>query len=447
MASKRALFSGKLGVILTTVGSAVGLGNIWRFPYITGENGGSAFIIVYIACVILLGIPAMLAEFSIGRATHSNPSDAYKKLAPHTPWHWVGKLGILVGVFILAYYPVVSGWTLSYLFDAITTKLTSYTGDYGQYFNQLATNAWMPLIWMVVVLLLSHIILCRGVQQGLERVSKVIMPVLFVLLIIMAVHSCLMPGGPSGLRFLLVPDFSKLNAHVVLMALGQAFFSLSLGMGCLITYSSYFKEDINLGKSALMVIVLDTLVALVSGFIIFPAVFTFGMEPQEGAGLAFIVLPGVFSKMSVSFLWATLFYLLLFIAALTSLMSIHEAILSYVTESWQMSRKNASRLIVLVLCVLGVLSSWSFGPLSQFKLFGLTLFDSFDFITSSVLMPLGALLTSLFVGWKLKKQWFINQLTNQGTISVPLANFFWFLLRYFVPLCIFIIFVGKLLDV
>lgn len=298
----RANFGSKLGVILASAGSAVGLGNIWRFPYEAGNHGGAAFILVYLGCVLALGIPIMIAEFMIGRRSRANTAGAYQKLAPNSPWKWVGRMGVLAGFLILGYYSVVAGWTLEYILEAATNGFAGQTApDFIQAFNSFIAHPWRPVLWMAVFLLATHLFIAKGVEKGIERSAKVMMPLLFVLLLVLAACSVALPGAGRGLEFLLKPDFSKVNGDVLLGAMGQAFFSLSLGMGCLCTYASYFRSDTNLPRTAFNVAIIDTMVAVLAGFIIFPAAFSVGISPDAGPGLLFITLPNVFQQHLATF--------------------------------------------------------------------------------------------------------------------------------------------------
>ena len=447
---KRANFGSKLGIILASAGSAVGLGNVWRFPTEVGSNGGAAFICIYVLCVLLLGIPLMVAEFVIGRHTHKNTADAYRQLAPGPPWVFQGYLGVFTSWFILCYYSVVSGWTLKYLFSAIAGKVTTVT-DSAAYFVEFTSHPWAPIICMVVVMLLCHIVIVRGVQEGIERSSKLMMPLLLLIIAVLVVCSFSMPGSEDGLRFLLKPDFSKLTSSVILSAMGQSFFSLSIAMGCLCTYASYFTDDARLLKTAGSVALIDTTVAVMSGFIIFPAVFSVAdVSPDAGPGLVFITLPTVFEMAFAHVPWigwffAMMFYLLLLLAALTSMMSIHEPTTAFLLEHFQISRRAATRIVTLSCIFVGVLCSLSFGPLSDVKfLFGMTFFDFFDFVSAKVFLPVGGFIISLFVGWKLDRQLVRDELTNQGTVKMHFFSVYIFILKWVAPLAIGLIFLNEL---
>lgn len=349
--NNRANFGSKIGVILASAGSAVGLGNIWRFPYETGNHGGAAFILIYLACVLVLGIPIMVSEFLIGRRSQANTAGAYQKLAPRTHWSWVGRMGVLAGFLILGYYSVVAGWTLEFLIEAASGSFVGKTAaDYISSFTTFSTNPWRPLVWLVLFLLSTHFIIARGVEKGIEKSAKIMMPMLFILLLILAVCSLSLPGAGTGVEFLLKPEWEKVNASVFLGAMGQAFFSLSLGMGCLCTYASYFKPDTNLTKTAFSVSLIDTFVAILAGLIIFPAAFSVGIQPDAGPSLIFITLPNVFQQAFsgvplLAYVSSVLFYVLLAVAALTSTISLHEVVTAYLHEEFQLSRKRAASLV------------------------------------------------------------------------------------------------------
>lgn len=450
---ERENFGSKLGATLAAAGSAVGLGNIWRFPVETGQNGGAAYILIYIVCIILLGIPIMTSEFLIGRATHSNTAGAYNKLAPGSHWKWVGRLGVLSGFVIYCYYSVVAGWTLAYVLFAICNQFAGKgIDDFNTIFQDFASHPIYPLVCMAAFFLGTHFIVVRGVKNGIEKFSKLMMPSLFIIVVILVFCSVNLPGAGKGLEFLLKPDFSKITGETVLNAMGQAFFSLSLGLGCLCTYASYFSKDTNLVKTTTNVCTIDTLVALLAGFIIFPAVFNAGMSlsPDDvGPSLIFITLPSVFNESFagapiLGYVFSVMFYLLLVLAALTSTISIHEVVNAYVSEEFHVERKKSALFVTVVCMVIGTLCALSFGVLSDFKVFGMTIFDLFDFIASNIMLPLGGLFISLFAGWKLDAHFFRDQLTNSGTVRAPHLPFLRFILRYLAPLAIAAILINQL---
>jgi NSS family neurotransmitter:Na+ symporter len=448
--NERAKFNSKLGIILASAGSAVGLGNVWRFPIQTGNNGGAAFILVYIGCVVLMGLPIMISEFLIGRHSQSNTARAYKKLAPGTQWYWVGRLGVLTGFLILGYYTVVAGWTLEYIYEALVNNFVGKTPtDYINDFNTFSGDIWRPLLWFAVFMLITHFIVVKGVEKGIEKYSKIMMPALFIIVIILVGCSVSLPNSEKGLSFLLKPDFSKITGKTFLDAMGQAFFSLSLGMGCLCTYASYFKKDTNLGKTAISVATIDTLVAVLAGFIIFPAAFAVGINPDAGASLVFITLPNVFQQAFhgmpiVSYIVAVMFYILLALAALTSTISLHEVVTAYFHEEFKMTRRKAAWIVTIVCLIIGGLCSLSLGILKGYTIFGLTLFDLFDFVTAKLMLPIGGFFISIFTGWYLDKKLVIAEITNDGTLKVHVIHCIIFILKYIAPIAIFGIFVNEL---
>lgn len=444
----RANFGSRLGIILATAGSAVGLGNVWRFPTMTGENGGAAFLLLYIICVVAIGIPGMLAEFIIGRNAKANAARAVTQLAGRTPWRFIGYFGIFTGFLIASYYSVVSGWCLQYVVASVSGQLDGTPAQVENYFNTFSSNPWQPVVWLVVFFLISHFVIVRGVQKGIERASKLMMPVLFILLLIIAVASCLLPGAGQGIKFLFSPDFSKVDGGTLLAALGQAFYSLSLGMGCLVTYASYFSRDTHLVKSAAQIAGIDTLIAILAGLMIFPAVFSVGGDVGAGPSLVFITLPNVFNQAFaamplVGHLIALLFYLLLSVAALTSLMSLHEVCTAYIHEDFQLSRTKAATIVTVVCSIIGIFCSLSFYN-ADLSLFGMRLFDVFDFTTGQIFLPLGGFLTCLFVGWYVPRHIVVDELTNQGTLRGRFIALFLFSVRFVCPIAILLVFLNQM---
>lgn len=440
---ERAKFATKLGIIATTVGSAVGLGNIWRFPYEAGMNGGGAFLIIYILCVLVLGIPVMCAEFIIGRRSKTDTVDAYRKLAPGSRWHYIGYLGILASVLILGYYMVISGWTLEYLFRALTGDLTGKTAaEFKAEQTAFIQSDFRPLLWTYIFLFINYLILSRGVQKGIEKMSNILMPLLFVILIVFCVRSLMLPGSDKGLAFFLHPDFSKITPQVIIRAMGQAFFSLSLGMGILVTYSSYFNTKTHLIKTASTVAILDTTVAILAGVIIFPAVFSYGLDPVAGPDLVFVTLPNIFNQMPISMLWSGLFFLLLTVAALTSTVSLFEVAVAFLINYMHMNRKKATRVMLLVVALLSTICSLSIGSWSHVRLFGKTIFDACDYFSAIILLPVSGLLISIFVGWVLKRNISREELTNRNKLHEPLFSAIFFCIKYIAPIIIILIFLS-----
>ncbi len=445
----RASFGSKIGAILAAAGSAVGLGNIWRFPYEAGNHGGAAFILIYLACVFVMGMPIMIAEFTVGRRAKASTGRAFGLLANNSKWNFIGMLGVLAGLLILGYYSVVAGWTLEYILTSFTNGFADKKPeDFVSAFQAFSQDPIRPVIWLLAFLFFTHFIVVKGVKDGIEKSAKIMMPVLFILIVVLAICSMTLPNASKGLEFLLKPDFSKVNADVFLGAMGQAFFSLSLGMGCLSTYASYFGSDTRLGKTALSVGVIDTFVAILAGLIIFPAAFSVGIQPDAGPSLIFITLPNVFQQAfgSIPFLamiFSLLFYVLLALAALTSTISLHEVVTAYLNERFTISRNRAAMLVTGFCVVTGILSSLSLGAWDA-KFFSLSFFDLLDFVTAKLMLPLGGLLVCLFVGWYLKRSVSYEELTNYGLQKATYFPIYMFILRYFAPIAITLIFVNEL---
>lgn len=447
---ERANFGSKIGAILAAAGSAVGLGNIWRFPYEAGNHGGAAFILIYLGCVCLLGLPIMIAEFTVGRRSKASTGKAYSILAPGTQWKWIGYLGVLAGALILGYYSVVAGWTLEYIVEALENGFAGKGAeDFVASFQSFSQDPVRPLVWLVIFLLATHFIVVKGVKKGIERSAKILMPMLFILILILAVCSMTLPNAGKGLEFLLKPDFSKVDQDVFLGAMGQAFFSLSLGMGCLSTYASYFGSETKLGKTALSVGVIDTFVAILAGFIIFPAAFSVGIQPDAGPSLIFITLPNVFQQAFgaipyLPMLFSVMFYVLLALAALTSTISMHEVVTAFLNEQFGLSRSKAAIIVTSFCTVLGVASSLSLGIWSEYTLFGLGCFDFLDFLTAKIMLPLGGLLVAVFVAWYLKRSVSYDEVTNYGLQKAPYFPVYMFILKYIAPVAIAMIFINEL---
>ena len=449
--SERASFGSKLGVILATAGSAVGLGNVWRFPYMAGENGGAVFIIIYVACVLLLGIPCMISEFIVGRHGQSNTARAFRKLAGGTPWALIGYMGVLTGFLITGYYAVVSGWCLQYMWASLIGHLQGDPEYFKTYFTELSSDPIKPVFWTVVILLMAYLIIENGVRNGIEKASKLMMPTLFVLLLIIVGASCMLPNAYKGIEFLFKPDFSKITSDVFLSALGQSFYSMSIAMGCLCTYASYFSRETNLTKAASQIAIIDCVVAILAGLMIFPAAFSVGVEPDSGPSLIFITLPNVFqqafSGMPVmGYIISLLFFLLLSLAALTSLMSLHEVSTAFVQEEMGMTRKRAALLVTVVTAIIGAFCSLSLGAIDELTFFGDALFDWFDFITGQIFLPVVGFLTCIFIGWYVPHQIVREEFSNWGELKDYVRYFhrYLFLIKYVCPLAIILIFLHQL---
>ena len=469
MNNERGHFGTKIGVILATAGSAVGLGNIWRFPYMTGQDGGAAFIILYFVCVVLLGIPGMLCEFIIGRHSSANAARAYARMEEETRnvrkqgedgkqgrllsslrgASFIGYMGVITSMIILGFYAVVAGWCLQYLYASIIGEVQGNANYVQEYFVSFSTDALRPLIWTIVFILGTHFVVVHGVRNGIERASNLLMPTLFILLIIIVIASCSLPGASKGIEFLLKPDFTKVTHSVMLEALGQAFFSLSLGTACLCTYASYFSRQTNLLKSAVQIALLDSLIAILAGLMIFPAAFSVGAEPFNGPSLIFITLPNVFQQAfasvpAVGYLIGILFYGLLALAALTSTISMHEIGTAFFYEELHITRRQGAWIETLVCCIIGIFCSLSMGAVDSLKIFGMEILNFCDYLTAQILLPLGSFLTCLFIGWYVPRNIVRNEFTNWGTLRSTFFSAWLLIVRYVCPICILAIFLHQL---
>ena len=447
---ERANFSSKLGVILATAGSAVGLGNVWRFPYMAGENGGAIFILIYILCVLLLGIPCMISEFIIGRHGQANTARAYKKLAGRTPWSVIGYMGVLTGFLITGYYAVVAGWCLQYVWASLIGQMHGDPTYFQTYFAEFSADPVKPIFWTVIILGGTYLIIKSGVRDGIERASKLMMPTLFLLLLVIVGASCLLPDAGKGIEFLFKPDFTAINSDVFLAALGQAFYSLSIAMGCICTYASYFSRQTDLTKSAVQIGVIDSFVAILAGLMIFPAAFSVGVSPDSGPSLIFITLPNVFhqafaSMPVVGYIIALLFFVLLSLAALTSLMSLHEVSTAFFHEELHITRKRAAVIVTVSTCIIGIFCSLSLGAVGQtLEFFGRSLFDWFDFVTGQIFLPVVGFLTCIFIGWYAPHKVVRDEFTNWGTLRGRYFHLFLFQVKYVCPIGILFIFLHQL---
>ena len=440
----RTQFSTKLGVIAATVGSAVGLGNIWRFPYEAGVHGGGAFLLVNIIFVMILGIPVICAEFLIGRHSGADVCNAFKHFKNGRGWQIIGWMGLAAATLILGFYSVVAGWTVEYIYQSLINFGGAKSPEtLHNNFVEFSSGGWSPLLWTLLFLFANFAILIRGVEKGIEKMSNILMPVLFLILLVFTINSLTLPAAKEGLEFLFKPDFSAITPSVLLGALGQAFFSLSLGLGCLITYASYFKAETPLVKTATISALLDTLVAIMAGIIIFPAVFSFGQEPAAGPQLVFEVLPSIFLNLPGGIFWSTLFFILLFVASLTSTLSLFETVVAFLTGNKNFSRMKAVGVSMMVVVCLSTLCSLSFGPLADMEIFNLNFFNLSDYVSSNILLPLGGMLSSIFVGWiverKIVKQEFLGEnpsMFKQGVVKVII-----FSLKYIAPVGIALVFI------
>jgi NSS family neurotransmitter:Na+ symporter len=435
-------FGSKFGIIAAAAGSAVGLGNIWKFPYVAGQNGGGAFLLIYLFFVLLIGVPVMMSEFGIGRFGQRNAYGSFSIIAPKTRWNLIGFMGVVAAFFILAFYSAVAGWTLEYIVHSVTHRFAGQSPtDLAATFSNFISNPLKPVLWQLVFMVLTALIVLAGIKKGIEKYTKLLMPLLFILVVILCIRSVTLDGGMKGLSFLFKPDFSKITAKTILFALGQAFFSLSLGMGALITYSSYFGKKENLAATALDVALADTVIAILAGVMIFPAVFAFGIEPASGPSLVFITLPGIFQQMPGGDFFGALFFILLAVAALTSTISLLEVVVAYFSEELNISRKKATFIATVAISILGVFASLSFGPLKDYTLFGKSFFDILDYTASNVLLPLGGLLIVLFVGWFAGKKIIRQELSNDGKLKVRYFPLFNVIVKFIAPVAIAAIFI------
>ena len=454
-------FGSKIALVAATVGSAVGLGNVWRFPAETQANGGAAFLLVYIACVFLLGVPVMVGEFALGRGIKEDAVGVYRRLAGKTPWWLAGTLPIIASYMILSFYIVVAGWTLEYFFFSVTGDLFQSSSEtiayswgeacdvqFKEKMTEYIQSDFKPIIFTFIAIILNLLILVNGVKKGIGKISNILMPILFIILLLFCCVSLSLPKATEGLKFFMNPDFSKITPMVCVNALGQAFFSLSLGMGVLTTYASYFPKDTKLVTTAITVSSLDLLVALMMGVIIFPAVTSFGLmgNELEGATLVFVTLPQVFSQMHFSEFWSALFFLLLFVAALTSTLSIAEVTIKFFEDRFKVSRIKSCILVILPLFILSSVCSLSQGTLSHIKIFGYSIFDALDACSSNIMLPVGAIIMSIFIGWYVDKKVLKDEMTNHGEINSIMYPIVAFILKWIAPVLITIVLLSPLLK-
>jgi len=441
-------FTTGFGAILATLGSAIGLGNIWKFPYVTGENGGAAFLVIYLLCTVLVGLPVMISEIMMGRAARANAFGTMRKLSPSkkAPWWLIGAAGALSAFLILAFYTEVAGWVFAYLFKSLGGNILSTDPEVtSQIFTSLVGSPVQSLVWQWIVLAVVGLIITLGVAKGIEGTTKRLVPLLFILLLIVDVRSLTLPGAGAGLAFLFKPDFSKITGLAILIALGLAFFKLSIGMGTMITYGSYWRDDQNIPLATAQVAFSDLLVSLLAGLAIFPVVFTYGFEPAAGPQLLFITIPAVFAQMPLGGVFIFLFFLLTSFAATGAMVSLVEVPVAFLDEQVGLSRTKATWLTILLLALIGSTAALSGSLLANFTLFGKTMFDLYDFLTSNILLPLGGFFISIFVGWVLKPQFVMEQLSNHGKLNnAKFARFFLLVVRFISPVLVFIVLLDSL---
>ncbi|MER2090777.1 MAG: sodium-dependent transporter [Sporosarcina sp.] len=435
----------KIGFVLAAAGSAIGLGAIWKFPYVAGTGGGGAFLLVFLLFTLLLGFPLLIGEFILGRKSQSDAITTYKKFAPHSGWHITGVIGVVTSFLVLSFYSVVGGWIILYLFKAVTGGISGLSQDqFGPLFGQIISNPFATLAGQLIFMVLTIIVVAQGVQKGIEKASKIMMPALLILFIIIVARSLSLDGAMEGVKFLLVPDFSKLTSETILFALGQAFFTLTLGVSVMVTYASYLPKTQNLPKSAMSIISMNIVIVLLAGLAIFPGVFSFGLEPDAGPTLIFSVLPAVFNQMPFGIFFFIAFLVLFLFAALTSAFSMVEIIVATMTKNNPSKRKKFTWLIGMAIFIVGIPSCLSYGVMADVKFFDKTVFDLVDFAASNVLMPLGALLISIFIPLKVSKTDLFDEMKQGSTVGKVFFNVWFYLLKYLTPVAITIVFLDAL---
>jgi NSS family neurotransmitter:Na+ symporter len=444
---KRETFGGNIAVTFATLGSAVGLGNIWMFPYKTGENGGASFLAVYLLCVLVLGIPVMISEFIIGRYTKSNVIGAFRKLDNKRPWFLVGVSGVAASFLILSFYSTVGGWVFSYVYKAIIGDLSFKNNSQSiKHFSGFISRVGEPILWQLIVLIIIGGIITAGVKNGIERVTKICMPLLFILLIVCDVRALTLNGSFEGVKFLFKPDFSKITSSTILLALGLSFFKLSIGMGTMVTYGSYIGKDQSLPSTAIRVAFSDMLVSVLAGLAIFPAVFAFGFKPEMGPNLLFVTIPMVFNKMIGGRILIAVFFILVALATTTASISMLEVPVAYLIEKFKWNRLKATLLTLTMVEVMGITATLSFSKLSNFKIFGKVPFDLFDFITSNILLPVGGIFIALFIGWQFGKDKTMMEASNGGRLNnKTFLNIYYFLIKWVTPVAIFVVLIYKMI--
>lgn len=443
--NQRENWGSKIGFVLAAAGSAIGLGNIWKFPYVVGQNGGAAFIIIYIICVFAIGLPVIIGEILLGRTTQRNPVGAFKALSNSKFWPYIGAMGVFAGFLILSFYSVVAGWSVGYIYEALTGVFSTFDSPQsaGTHFNQLTSNVYWGIGMLALFMLMSMFFVYAGIQKGIEKGSKILMPLLFILLIIVMIRGLTLEGSGQGLSFLFKPDWSKVSPTTFLEALGQAFFTLSLGMGAMLTYGSYMSKNENIPKASLQIVLLDTMVAVIAGIAIFTAVFATGQNAAEGPGLIFLTLPIVFTKMPGGYFFGIIFFILLTIAALTSAISLLEVVSAYFIDEKKWKRHKAVLVFGFLAFLIGIPSVLSFNLLQDSKIFGLTFFDLADYLSSNIMLPLGGMLIAIFVGYVWNTDKMLAELEKGQQDFFRKYNWIipvWIILvKYFAPILIFLV--------
>lgn len=437
---EREQFGSRIAFVLASMGGAIGLGNIWKFPYLVGRHGGAAFIVIYLLALVFIGTPVLMTEFAIGRKTKTSYTSALKQLLPGKKWYLLGIIGVIALILTLSFYGGIAGWTVAYLLKTVTGAYKGMdAGEIGAMFGSFSADPVQMVLWLAVMLLITTVIVLRGVKGGIEKVCNVLLPIMFIMIIFLAIRSILLPGAEAGLEFYLIPDFSSLNAETVMAAIGQAFFTLGVGAGNLVIYGSYLDHKKTITSSTLMVAIGDTCAAVLFGLIIFPSAFAYNIEAGMGPPLVFITLPAIFAQMKFGMVFATIFFVMLFFACLTSTICIMEAIVGYLVDELKIPRKKAVWIVAAIVFVIGSIMMMSFGPLADVLIFGKTIFDFFnDTVVSAILLPLGALLMVLLVGWVLKPKDLLDEI-NIGE-GMKVNRYYTVTVRYLAPIAIICMF-------
>ncbi|WP_458353996.1 sodium-dependent transporter [Peribacillus frigoritolerans] len=439
--SKQDQWTSKLGFILAAAGSAIGLGAIWKLPYMTGENGGGVFFLLFIIFTLLIGAPILIAEFTIGRNAQKDAISAYKHIAPGKPWVLIGYGGVVASIILLSFFSVVGGWIISYLARSFTGSLSNLTQEeYGNFFNTIISNPYETVIAQLLFMVFTIWVVQGGVSKGIEKANKYMMPSLFILFIILLIRSLTLDGAMEGVEFFLKPDFSALTGETILLALGQSFFALSVGVSVMVTYASYLSKKEDITKSAFSVVGLNIFISLLAGLVIFPAVFALGFSPSSGPGLVFVVLPAVFNEMALGGIFMFIFFILLLFATLTTAFSILEIVVAAMIKGDAAKRKKASWIAGITVFLIGIPSALSFGVLSDVKIFNLSIFDFADYLTSNIALPVGALFISLFIGYQMKRIEVQKEFVSGADPGRSLFKLWYFLIRYIVPIMIILVF-------
>lgn len=433
-------WSSKIGFILAAAGSAIGIGAIWKLPYVTGVSGGGAFFLLFILFSLLVGFPLLLGEFIIGKSTQKEAISAYRTIAPNTKWDWIGKMGVFTCFLLLSFYSVIGGWITIYLIRGLYGGIINSTVAYGDLFNTTISSPFVTIGAQAIFLVLTILVVAKGIQQGIEKATKILMPALFILFIVLIIRSLTLDNAVEGIKFFLKPDFSNITSESILFALGQSFFSLSVGVSVMVTYSSYLPRRSNIIQPAISIVSMNLLIALMAGLAIFPAVFSLGLEPAEGPGLLFVVLPSVFEHILFGEFFLLCFLALFLFATLTSAFSMLEIIVASIVKDAEHKRRKYSIIIGVLIFIVGIPSALSYSVLSEVTIFSKSIFDAADYLVSNILLPLGALFITIFVSIKMKKKVLETELLEQSKFGKTAFNIWFFTMRYVIPIIIIIVF-------